>query len=116
MCYPPGSELEPMLSLRLVRTGGPHLTCPLLPSRQERLYGNPDVLGDLPQQDRGNIPTAMERHRCAYTVRMTILFMGASLSNLRKTKCLEVGSHFPGLEGGKVCHFQATSTFWMPIN
>ncbi len=101
---------------RVARNSGPYVTRPSLPGRQERLYGNPDVLGDLPQQDRGDIPTAMERYRCASPVRMTILLMRASLSNLRKTQRLELGGHFSGLEDGKRRHSQATSTFWIPIN
>ena len=114
--YPLGSVLETYVRLRLARNGGPAVTRPSLPSRNERLYGDPDIFGDLPQQNRGDIPTAMERYRCASTVRMTVLLVGASLSNLGKTQRLELGSHFPGFEDGKLCHLQATSTVWMPTN
>ena len=69
-----------------------------------------DILGDLAQQDRGNIPTGVERHGSAATIGMTELLVGTALSGFDEAERLQEGNDLAWLENRDARHTQATFT------
>ncbi len=83
----------------------------LLSSLQKHRHRHANILGDLSEQDRGNIPAAMNRHGRASAIWMAKLLVGAPLPNFFKTQCFKSCGNFTGLEDRELRHSQATSTF-----
>jgi len=71
---------------------------------KEFIYRESDVFGDLSEQDRGYVPTAMEGYRRAASIGVAELFMGTPLSNFLETKSLENSNDFFRLEDRRFGH------------
>ncbi|MCP9449936.1 MAG: hypothetical protein NNA21_07740 [Nitrospira sp.] len=78
---------------------------------EQVIDSEPDILGDLPEQDGRNIPALMERHGGASSGTVTKLLVRATLPDLRETKLEENGNDRCRLENWDVTHVYATATF-----
>ena len=65
---------------------------------KDRVHRQADVLGDLPEQDGGNVAIGVERHSGCPAIRMPILLVGPALPRLDEAKAFQYGDHFPGLQ------------------
>jgi hypothetical protein len=61
--------------------------------RQEFLYRQTDVFGDLAEQNRGDIADAMKGDGCAAAIRMAVLSVGPALTHLLKPERFKNGRH-----------------------
>jgi len=91
------------------------LVWPPLRTPKELLGRKADVLGDLAQQRRGDVPSRVKWHGRSPTVSVPILLVGTPLPNLREAEALEKGNYFPRLEGGQAAHY-ATLMVCTPTN
>ena len=87
----------------------------LLPSPEELLHGEPDILGNLPQQRGGDVAAGVIGNRRSTPVGVTILPVRAALTDLVETQPLQQRRNLPWLERGQVAHY-ATLIVWTPIN
>jgi hypothetical protein len=78
---------------------------------EQRIDGEPDVFGDLPEQDGRYISALMKWHGGASSGSVTKLLMRATLPDLRKTKLEENGDDLCRLENCDVAHAYATAMF-----
>jgi hypothetical protein len=69
--------------------------------KNQFLYRQADITGDLPEQRRSEITTLVNRNRRPPTVRVTVLNMRAALANCDKAKSFEQTTNFRGLENRK---------------
>lgn len=53
---------------------------------EEIIKREPDVFGDLTEQDRGNVSTLMKRNRCASTRGIAELFVRSALADFGETE------------------------------
>ena len=81
-----------------------------LPAFYELVDRQSDVLGDLSQHDRRNIPASMNRDCRAPAVWMPKLLMRAALAILRKSQVFQNGNDFSRLENWNSAHIQLTVT------
>lgn len=79
--------------------------------REQSIDGEPDVFGDLPEQDGRNIPALMKRHRGTSSSTVTKLLVRTTLPDLRETKLEENRDDLYRFENGDVAHAYATATF-----
>jgi len=63
-----------------------------------------NILCDLPQKKRRNIPARMKRNRRATTVRMTILLVRTALADLDETKVFKNAGNFARFEHRNISH------------
>ena len=78
---------------------------------EQAIDGEPDVFGDLPEQDGRNIPALMKRHGGTSSSTVTKLLVRTTLPDLRETKLEENGDDLCRLENWDVAHAYATATF-----
>lgn len=63
-----------------------------------------DVFGNLTEQDRGDISTLMERHRCTAASGIAELFVRAALADFSESEPDKNGYDFIGFEDGNIAH------------
>ena len=80
-----------------------------LSALEEIIKREPDVFGDLTEQDRGDVPTLMKRNRCAVPRSIAELFVRSALANFGETKLDEDSNDFIGLEDGSLAHDSSNS-------
>jgi hypothetical protein len=70
-----------------------------------------DVLGDLTEQDRGNIATLMKWNRRTATSGIAKLLVRSALADFDETELHENGNNLTGLADGNVAITHAMATF-----
>ena len=71
---------------------------------EELIKREPDVFGDLTEQDWGDISTLMKWNRCAAACGIAELLVRSALADFGKTEFDENGNDFAGFEDGNVPH------------
>ena len=66
--------------------------------------GRTDVSRNLPQKDRRDIATSVERYCCCATCAVTKLLVRTALARLNKAQALQQRDNLGGLEDGDVAH------------
>ena len=71
---------------------------------QELSNGQPDVGGDLPEEDRRDVSAGVKRNCGRSSVRMAVLFVRTLLPRLRKAESLQDRCYFARFKDGNVPH------------
>ena len=77
----------------------PHLYS-LSPAFNKLPQAQPDVPGDMPEQDRGQVASLMYRNCCCAAVRMPEAFMGTALPNFLEPERGKDGDGLARLKSG----------------
>ena len=75
-----------------------------LPSADKLLNGHPNILRNLAEQERRDVPPRMNRHRRASPVRMAKLLVRTALPDFDKSETLKEANDLTRLEYGNVSH------------
>src|SRR4030095_14944993 len=100
------------------RSVGPRCARPLscaLNAFEELFCRQPDVLRDLTQQGRRDVPPGVKWKRRPATVWMAELLVGASLANFGEAQALQKGHDLTWFECGQRAHY-ATLIVWTATN
>ena len=110
---PVGSDVVPRVMPELLRasaTGGDaggsveRVVRPSSSLLGEIFPCHPDVSGDLPKQNGGQIPASMIRYRGLPPIRVPELTVRSSLANLDETESLQDRDYLPRLEHRQAGH------------
>lgn len=75
-----------------------------------------DVARNLPEQRWGDVAAGVKRDCCFAPIGMTVLSVGAALSDFLEAEREKESGGLSGLEDGDRPYVYATRTVWMPTN